>query len=250
MAVENYQLWQEYKENNNQEARQQLILSYLSLVKYQVGRIKMIVPDFVESDDLESFGIIGLIDALERFDYERGIKFTSYASKRIRGEIIDHLRKLDWLPHSLRQKGKKIRERAEKMAQSLGRKPTEDELARELDMSREKINSLYYKLYSSQWVSLYKELADGQLLDIVQVETRGCPENSFQDKQVLKLLTEAIDRLNEKERLVITLYYYEELTQNEIASVMELSSARISQLHKKAVYRLRGFLGSKKGQLV
>lgn len=250
MAVENYQLWQKYKEKNDQEARQQLILSYLSLVKYQAGRVKMLVPDFIEKDDLESFGIIGLIDALEKFDYERGIKFTSYASKRIKGEIIDRLRKLDWLPHSLRREGKKLRQKAEEMAQNLGRKPTKDELAGKVDISREKINNLYYKIFSSRWVSLYKDFGNGQLLDIMQARASEQPENSFQNKQALGLLTDAIKRLDKKERLVITFYYYEELTQNEIAEVMDLSPARISQLHKKAVCRLRGFLSNKKEQLV
>lgn len=250
MTVENYELWQKYKEKGDKDAREQLILAYLPLVKYQAGRVKMLVPGFIEKDDLESFGIIGLIDALKRFDYKKGIKFSSYASKRIRGEIIDHLRDLDWLPHSLRQKGKKLRRKAEKMAQSLGRKPGMDELARELDISREKINNLYYKLYSSQWVSLYKEMGEGRLLDIMQAKSEDCPESSFQNRQAIKLLTEAINGLNKKERLVISLYYYEELTQSEIAEVMDLSPARISQLHKKAVYRLRGSLSNKKEQLV
>ena len=251
--VENLKLWKSYKENNDQRARQELITAYLPLVKYQAGRVKMMVPEFIDQDDLESFGIIGLLEALERFDYKRGNKFTTFASPRIRGEIIDHLRRLDWLPHSMRRQGKKVKEAVEKMTGQLGRKPTVDELSEELDISQNRINNLYYKLYSAQWVSLFKgtgDKEDSYLIELLENKKQLRPDHSFQKKTAVKLLSKAIDKLNEQERLVISLYYYEDLTQKEIAEVMELSEARISQLHKKAVYRLRGFLSRKKEQLV
>ncbi|MDI3546952.1 MAG: polymerase sigma factor FliA [Halanaerobiales bacterium] len=248
--IENYTLWQEFKDHHNEEARQELILKYLPLVKYQVGRIKMVVPGFIEEDDLESYGIIGLIDAINKFDYRQEIKFESYASRRIRGEIIDHLRRLDWLPHSLRRDAKQLQETAERLAGKLGRKPTVNELADALNISRDKVNQLYYQIYSSQWISLFDQKGDIQLFEIFKEDSDKGPEKHYQQKERENLLAEAIDRLSEAERLVISLYYYEELTQKEIARVMGLSPARISQLHKRAVYRLRGMLSRKKEQLV
>lgn len=245
-----YTLWQQLKEKGCKEAREKLIIKYLSLVKYQAGRIKMLVPTFIEQGDLESYGVIGLIDAIERFDPEKGIKFKTYASKRIRGEIIDYLRRLDWLPHNLRQDGKRIKAEAERLTKKLGKSPSIEELASNLNISRKKINSLYYKIYSSQMVSLYNQVGDNPLLNLLQEEEGKQPESIFQEKEKEKILSKALEQLNEKEYLVISLYYYEELTQVEIAEVMNLSPARISQIHKKAVYRLRGLLSRKKEQLV
>ncbi|MFW5856031.1 MAG: sigma-70 family RNA polymerase sigma factor [Bacillota bacterium] len=250
--IENIQLWKEYKENSDKNARQKLIKNYLPLVKYQAGRVEMLVPDFIEKEDLESFGIIGLLDAIERFDHRRGIKFKTYASRRIRGEIIDHLRRLDWLPHSMRRQGKKLKKAAERLRDELGRRPTVEELSQEMDLPREKINELYHKLYSSQWISLYSEMGEGEsvILDLIPDNTGKNPEKELDNSITVELLAEAIDNLGEKQKLVISLYYYEELTQVEIAEVMNLSEARISQIHQKAVYRLRGYLSHKKGQLV
>jgi RNA polymerase sigma factor for flagellar operon FliA len=251
--VDNLKLWKAYQENSDEKIRQKLITAYLPLVKYQAGRVKMMVPEFIEQDDLESFGIIGLLEALDRFDYKRGNKFTTYASPRIRGEIIDHLRNLDWLPHSLRREGKKVQEAVSRMTGELGRKPTGEELSEELGITESRINNIYYKLYSSQWVSLYSELGDesgSYLIDLIRDSQEARPGKSLQKKKIIKLLSQAIDKLNQQERLVVSLYYYEDLTQKEIAGVMELSEARISQLHKRAVYRLRGFLSRKKEQLV
>lgn len=250
--IDNYKLWKEYKEDNSSEAREKLIKEYLPLVKYHAGRVKMIVPEFVEKDDLISFGVIGLIDALEKFDYTKKIEFSTYANKRVRGEIIDHLRDLDWLPHSLRRDGKKLKKVVEKMTQNLGRRPTVDEISEKINFSRKKINKLYYKLYSSQWVSLDQEIGDGEstILDTISSSENNNPLQKLNKDKAVQILSEAIEKLKEKQKLVISLYYYEDLTQVEIAKVMELSEARISQIHKKAVYRLRGFLSRKKEQLL
>ena len=250
--IDNYKLWKEYKEDNSSEAREKLIKEYLPLVKYHAGRVKMIVPEFVEKDDLISFGVIGLIDALEKFDYNKKIEFSTYANKRVCGEIIDHLRDLDWLPHSLRRDGKKLKKTVEEMTQNLGRRPTVDEISEKIDFSRKKINKLYYKLYSSQWVSLDQELGDGEstILDTISSNENNNPLQKLKKDKAVQILSEAIEKLKEKQKLVISLYYYEDLTQVEIAEIMELSEARISQIHKKAVYRLRGFLSRKKEQLL
>lgn len=248
--LEEIKLWREFKENNSFTARQQLIIEYLPQVRYQAGRIKMNVPDFIEQDDLESYGVIGLIDAIYKFDYKKGIKFSTYASRRIYGEIIDHLRKLDWLPHSVRREGKRLKNTVDQFTGKYGRRPSVDELARALNINREKVDTLYSQIYSSQWVSVYEEFGDTQLYNLLKDDRENQPEVIYQRRNSEKLLAKAIDNLSEAEKLVISLYYYEGLTQKEIAEVMELSSARVSQLHKKAINRLRGSLARKKEQLI
>jgi len=244
--LENKELWRRYKEDNDREAREQLIMEYLDLVKYQAGRINTYVPDRIELEDLESYGIIGLIDAIEKFDPDRGYKFNSYAQKRIKGEIIDQLRKLDWLPHSLRQKAKIIKSKTQELEKKLNRKPELDEIVEEVDFSKNQIKKIMKKLDQSQWVSIYSELNGKSLLDWLPSNKDDKPENILDKKHSVKILTKAIKNLNERQKLVVSLIYYEELTQKEVAEVMDLSPARISQIHKKAVYRLRGFLSRKK----
>lgn len=242
----NKELWRQYKEENDREAREQLIMEYLDLVKYQAGRINTYVPDRIELEDLESYGIIGLIDAIEKFDPKRGYKFNSYAQKRIKGEIIDQLRKLDWLPHSLRQKAKIIKSKTQELENKLNRQPNLDEIVEEVDFSKKQIKKIMKKIDQSQWVSIYSELNGKSLLDWLPSGKADKPENILDKKHAVKILTEAIKNLNERQKLVVSLIYYEELTQKEVAEVMDLSPARISQIHKKAVYRLRGFLSRKK----
>ncbi|MFW6269794.1 MAG: sigma-70 family RNA polymerase sigma factor [Bacillota bacterium] len=247
--IKDITLWKKYKKNNSEEARNQLIEKNLTLVKYQAGRINLIIPDFIEKEDLESFGMIGLIEAVENFKPEYGIEFKTYAQKRVRGAMLDYLRELDWLPSSLRREGKKIKNTVKKLSQELGRKPSMEELSAEIDISRKRIDNIYQKIYSSNWISLYGEVGDRKILDFLEGDNNR-PEKLFNKKGALRVLTAAIKKLPEKEKLVITLYYYEELTQKEIASIMELSPARISQLHKKAVQRLRGFLSRRKEELL
>ena len=244
--LENKELWRRYKEDDDREAREQLIMEYLDLVKYQAGRINTYVPDRIELEDLESYGIIGLIDAIEKFDPDRGYKFNSYAQKRIKGEIIDQLRKLDWLPHSLRQKAKIIKSKTQELEKKLNRKPELDEIVEEVDFSKNQIKKIMKKLDQSQWVSIYSELNGKSLLDWLPSNKDDKPENILDKRHSVKILTKAIKNLNERQKLVVSLIYYEELTQKEVAEVMDLSPARISQIHKKAVYRLRGFLSRKK----
>ncbi|MFW6264557.1 MAG: sigma-70 family RNA polymerase sigma factor [Bacillota bacterium] len=243
-------LWIKYKKNRDQEIFQKLVLNYISLVKYHASRIKMMVPAFIDEDDLFSSGILGLMDAVNKFDPEKGVLFQTYASRRIRGEIIDHLRKLDWLPHSVRRQGKYLMELSEKLSKKNGKKPDLDQLASSSNLSKEKIKDLYNKMYSSQWVSLYDEFGDIPILDLLTAEKKKRPDSLYEEKEKEKLLSEAIDKLDKQEKLIIALVYYEELSQKEVAEVMGLSAARISQLHKKAVSRLRGILSQKKESLL
>ncbi len=244
--LSNQDLWRRFKEENDQKAREELIMEYLDLVKYQAGRINTYVPDRIELEDLESYGIIGLIDAIEKFDPERGYKFNSYAQKRIKGEIIDQLRKLDWLPHSLRQKAKIIKNKSRELESQLNRSPKIDELVDELDFSKSQITKVLKKLEESQWVSIYSELNGKSLIDWLPSSKVNKPQKVLDKKNATKILKKAIENLSDKQKLVVSLIYYEELTQKEVAEVMELSPARISQIHKKAVYRLRGYLSRKK----
>ena len=246
--LSNKELWRRYKEENDHDAREQLIIEYLDLVKYQAGRINIYVPDRIELEDLESYGIIGLIDAIEKFDPKRGYKFNSYAQLRIKGEIIDQLRKLDWLPHSLRQKAKKIKSKTKELESRLKRTPTVDEIASELDLSKKQINNILKKLKESQWVSIYSELNGKSLIDWLPSSKSNKPNEILDKKNAIKVLKNAIEKLDEKQKLIISLIYYEELTQKEVAEIMDLSPARISQIHKKTVYRLRGYLARKKDE--
>ncbi|NLM96234.1 MAG: FliA/WhiG family RNA polymerase sigma factor [Halanaerobiaceae bacterium] len=246
--VEEYSVWVDFKDNNNQDSFQELVLRYLPLVKYTVGRIKMMVPGFIEEDDLISYGILGLIDAIHKYDYKKGVLFETYASRRIRGEIIDNLRKLDWLPHSVRRDSKIIKDTAERLKKEKGRKATLDELAEACKISKERIQELKQQLHSSEWVSLYDEFDDIRIFDIISGNDDE-PEKVYNSNLRVEILASAIERLNEDEKLVIALVYYEELTQKEIAEIMQLSAARVSQIHKKAVNRLRGMLVREREQL-
>jgi|SRR6056297_1092985 len=246
--LSNQQLWRRFKKDNDQKAREQLIMEYLDLVKYQAGRINTYVPDKVELEDLESYGVIGLIDAIEKFDPERGYKFSSYAQKRIKGEIIDQLRKLDWLPHSLRHRAKIIKNKTRELENELNRRPKLDEIVKELDFSKKQVKKVMKKLEESQWVSIYSELNGQSLIDWLPNNKVNKPQKILDKKNATKVLKAAIENLTDKQQLIVSLIYYEELTQKEVAEVMDLSPARISQIHKKAVYRLRGYLSRKKDQ--
>ena len=247
--IKYYNLWKKFKEEDCEQAREQLILNYLSIVKYHTGRINMLVPNFIDKEDLESYGIIGLINAVENFDYTRGIEFSTFADKRVKGAIIDYLRELDWLPASMRREAKKVKRTVKEM-EGDGQKPTMSEVSEKLNISKDRLKNIYQKVYSSEWVSLYNETGDEQILDFLEGNKKLKPDNQFQQNQARKLLKEALEKLPENEYLVISLYYYEELSQKEISSIMEVSASRVSQLHKKAVYRLRGSLSRKKTEIV
>lgn len=245
--IENYDLWNKFQNEDSEVAREKIILNNLDLVKFQAKRVGALIPDFIDEDDLQSYGMIGLIEAVERFDPEMGYKFSTFASKRVRGAIIDFLRELDWLPHSIRTDAKKIINEKDKLS-GKSKENNISELAEELKISEARIKKVLRYFNASQWVSLDIEYEDATLLDIIASDTSG-PDKKLDKELGRKILTEAVDKLSDQERLVISLYYYEELTQEEIAEVLGLSTARISQIHKKSIQRLRGYLASKKADL-
>lgn len=240
-------LWKAFH-GGDREARNALIEEYTPLVKYVAGRVKMVVPDHVELNDLVSFGILGLIQAVERFDPDQGIKFSTYAATRIRGAILDELRAQDWISRSSREKAKRLSKLYSEMEQRLGRYPEDEEVAKALDISLEQFHQMVSEANIPELTSLNTVIdpeSSMELIDLVADHNEG-PESALYDKEVQRLLGEAVDRLKEQEKLVLALYYYEELTQMEIAQVLDLSTARVSQIHSKAILRLRGMLSRKR----
>ena len=249
------ELWVKYKEDGSQSAREKLILKYVPLVKHIVGKLIINIPDKYKFDDLVNYGILGLMDALERFDYQRGIKFSTYAVPRIKGSIYDEVRKDDWVPQSVRKKSKKFTSALMKLEDKLNRKPTDKEIKEELDLNTKQYQKMLSEINIPENISLEKIISfkDNDTLtikDLVQDSEDEQPDKVFDYNKMKEILGAAIDKLPQKEKLVVSLYYYEDLTLAEIGEIMELTPARISQLHTKSIFRLRGYLGQKKELLV
>lgn len=247
--------WHRFKTTGDTASREHLIVSYLPLVKYVAGRVSLGLPPHIEGADLESYGIFGLIDALQKFDPGRGFKFETYAIARIRGAIIDGLRSESWAPQ-LRQRARALEEAYVSLENRLGRSPTDAELAEFLGCSVEELARREAEMGALSVLSL-----DDMQAEAGEEDSRTLGEKLIDEKspdpfgmvvgrELAEVLGEAIDRLPEKERLVVTLYYYEGLTAKEISQVMGLSAARISQLHSKAILRLRGRLSRSKASLL
>jgi len=228
---------------------------YLPLVKRIAGRLAMSLPSHVDEDDLIGYGVFGLLDAWQRFDPARGVKFETYASLRIRGAIIDGLRAMDWVPHSARQKVKHVQEAFAELENRLGRAATTEEVAQYLQMDRQELDGL---LLQGQMLMLtsFDELAvsedgdnSGTPLNLLLDPEAQEAFQAIEKEEQYRILAEAVDKLPEKEKLVVALYYQEELTLKEIAAVMKLSESRISQLHSQAILRLRGRLSRQKKNL-
>lgn len=253
--VDTAALWAKYKESRDQRAREDLVAKYAPLVRYVAGRLAMGLPSQVELDDLESYGLFGLLEAIDRFDINRGVKFETYAMTRIRGAIIDGLRADTWAP-ALKQKAKQMEQAQAALESELGREPTDEELAKTLGMTVADLARRQSEVSAAVMVSLDEVSAIGEdgegssAGDRLQDPNSPDPEAEALFTERREILAQAIEKLSEKERLVVTLFYYEGLTAKEIAMVMNLSVARISQLHSKAILRLRGRLSRSKQQLI
>ena len=228
-------IWKEYRSSNAPELREQLILAYSPTVKYVAGRLAIHLGQHMDFEDLVSYGIFGLIDAIDKYDAGRGVKFETYASLRIRGAIIDNIRNIDWVPRTLRQKSKKFEQVYTALESDLGRDPTEDEIAKKLGLSTEETRDMIRDSAVLSLVSL-----DEVEYDIGDEDT---PESSFNKQELREILIEAIENLTEKERLVVTLHYFEELTLREISKVMQVTESRISQIHSKSLVKMKNRLG-------
>jgi len=245
-------LWKQWKEEGDERAKKQLIESYLPLVDYAAGRLAVGLPKTVSREDLASTGVLGLIDAMDKFDYERGLQFETYASWRIRGAMIDGLRQNDWVPRSVREKAKKIEDAYQKLEQKYMRAVTDAEISEFLQVSEADFQQMLQDVAVSTISSFDEPVKDDEnevRLSFLVDEKAKNPDYTVNEAHLKDTLAKAIDRLTEKERIVVSLFYYEELSLSEIAEVMSLSPSRISQLHSKAILRLRGSLNRFKEQL-
>ena len=248
-AIELKDLWRRYKSSGDEQARERLVVAYSPLVKYVSGRMASGLPAHVEEADLISYGLLGLISAIERFDPEREIKFETYAITRIKGAIIDELRSLDWVPRSVRSRAREIEKAQSKLEHELQRAQTEAELATKLGIDEEELQSSLLEIANSSVYALDElwTVSDSSgdqvsLLDTISDPRAKDPQESLASSEVKDRLTEAISSLPEREQLVVALYYYENLTLREIGEVLGVTESRVSQLHTKAVMRLKSGL--------
>lgn len=244
------ELWHEYKNNNCQETRDKLILHYSPLVKYIAGRISAGLPQSVDQGDLVSYGIFGLIDAIEKYDMTREIKFETYAISRIKGAIIDELRALDWVPRSVRYRARELERVYYELENELRRVPTDEEVAKAMGITIEEHNDLLAQLSYTSVLALEELWSVGEkddkvsLIDSIEDTSSPDPAQTFEFEEIKDILADAIKRLPERERTVIGLYYYDGLTLREIGDILGVTESRVSQLHTKAVLRLKAKMRS------
>lgn len=246
MDPEVHALWERYRDAPTADVREQLILQYAPLVKYVAGRVGVGLPNNIEHGDLVSYGMFGLIDAIERFDLDVGVKFETYAITRIRGAIIDELRSVDWVPRSVRAKARRINKAMQHLEGKLKRTPTDEELAVEVGVSVEVLRDMLETVSFTSVVALDESLNVGgedggrtALVDTLQDVTSIGPEENVDDLETKQLLVETIERLSEREQKVIALYYFEGLTLAQIGGILGVTESRVCQIHTKAVVSLR-----------
>ncbi len=245
-AIELREMWRRYKTDGDQRARERLVVAYSPLVKYVAGRTAAGLPPHVEEADLISYGLGGLIAAIERFDPSREIKFETYAIMRIKGAIIDELRAMDWVPRSVRARAREVERANAKLEHTLQRAPTDKEIAAEMKVSVEELNNSLLAISHSSMVALDElwSTSDSSgdqvsLMDTLEDTTAPDPAKALDVGDLKDRIADSIATLPEREKLVIALYYYENLTLREIGEVLGVTESRVSQLHTKAVLRLR-----------
>ncbi len=242
------EIWLKYKNNPNIDLRNNIVLNYLYLVKQVVYRMTPGYKNYIEKDDLLSYGVLGLIDAIEKYDISKNVKFVTYASLRIKGSIIDNIRKLDWAPRGLRQRVKKVEECYQRFLLENGREPTENELARALSITEKELNKFMDNSYVYNIVSFDEQISasisEGSLVDLFNES----PDSIFEEKELVANLSEGIESLSEKEKQVISLYYYDELTLKEIGKVLGVSESRVCQIHSKSILKLNMYFQKKQKQ--
>ncbi|MGI8945284.1 MAG: RNA polymerase sigma factor WhiG [Thermoleophilaceae bacterium] len=248
-AIELKDLWRRYKQDGDERARERIVLAYAPLVKYVAGRMSSGLPAHVEKADLISYGLLGLISAIERFDPGREIRFETFAITRVKGSIIDELRSLDWVPRSVRAKAREIERANARLEHQLHRAPTDQEMAQALGVTQDEFQDSLLKISNSSIVALDElwAVSDSSgdtvsLLDTIQDPEAVDPSHEVDLTDMKDRLADAIARLPEREKLVVALYYYENLTLREIGEVLGVTESRVSQLHTKAVLRLKSRL--------
>ncbi len=241
-------LWEEYARTKSPEVREKIILEYAPLVKVVAGRLSMYLGYNVEYEDLVSYGIFGLIDAIDKFDFLKDVKFETYASLRIRGSILDQIRKMDWIPRTIRQKQKKIDAVIREIETRYGRSATDEEISAGLGISGEEYLDWQSQMKITNVVSLNEFLEQGSEVPNESAQSRSSqfdsPEAVLEREEIKKMLMESLELLTEKERKVIVFYYYEDLTLKKISNILGVSESRISQLHTRALQKMRGKMGN------
>ncbi len=244
-------LWEDYSKTKSPEIREKIILEYAPLVKLVAGRLSMYLGYNVEYDDLVGYGIFGLIDAIDKFDSLKAVKFETYASLRIRGAILDQIRKMDWIPRTIRQKQKRIDSAIKEIETMQGRNATDEEIAQSLGITDDEYLDWQSQMKVTGVVSLNEFMEQGSEIPTDQNSQSRFdgPEEVLEKEELKKVLMQALELLTEKEKKVILLYYYEELTLKEISRVLEVSESRISQLHTKALQKMKTKMGNYMGIL-
>lgn len=244
-------LWDQYAKCKSYELREKIIIEYAPLVKLVAGRLSMYLGYNVEYEDLVSYGIFGLIDAIDKYDFNKNVKFETYASLRIRGAILDQIRKMDWIPRSVRQKQKKIDMTMSKLEAEYGRPATDEEIAKELDITVDELDTWNGQTKISNIISLEDFIEQGSeiRMDASHNSQFEQPEKIVEKSELALMLEKALDELTEKEKSVVLFYYYEDLSLKEISKVLGVSESRVSQLHTKAIQKMKKHLGGYMGLL-
>ena len=245
-------LWEDYARLKTSDLREKLILEYAPLVKVVAGRLSMYLGYNVEYEDLVSYGVFGLIDAIDKFDTSKEVKFETYASLRIRGAILDQIRKMDWIPRTIRQRQKQLDTAMKELVRRNGKPATEAEIAAYMGISEDELLDWQMQVKADNMISLNEYVEQGNDISSDKSISSGfdTPEGVIEKNELKEVLQEALELLTEKEKKVILLYYYEELTLKEISRVLEVSESRISQLHTKALQKMKTKMGSYIGILV
>ncbi|MCT4688253.1 FliA/WhiG family RNA polymerase sigma factor [Vallitalea sp.] len=239
-------LWKKYSKEKSFDIKEKLIIEYAQLVKVVAGRLNMYLGNNVEYEDLVGYGVFGLIDAIDKFNFEKGVKFETYASLRIRGAILDNIRRMDWIPRSLRKKQKLIDNANSKLENALERLATDEEIACELDITLKEYKKWLNQTKLLTLTSLEEYIEQGSEIRIEPMNKSRYtqPERVVEKNELKEILAEVIDNLLENEKRVIVLYYFEELTLKEISQILEVSESRVSQIHTKALKKLKIKLGN------
>jgi RNA polymerase sigma factor for flagellar operon FliA len=250
------ELWTLYKNSRDPAVRDMFVKQYAPLVKYVAGKVAVGMPHNIEFDDLVGYGVFGLFDAIEKFDPDKHVKFKTYAVTRIRGAIFDELRSIDWVPRSVRQKSREVEDAVHRLESSLGRSVSDNEIANEMGMNMQDYQKTILKISGTSIMSLNDVWYTGEdndkvsIVDSIESPTGLNPDIIVEKDEIKRVIIEAINELPEKEKKVLVLYYYEDLTLKEIGKVLEVTESRVSQLHTKAIMRLRAKLTNlKKGIL-
>jgi RNA polymerase sigma factor for flagellar operon FliA len=243
-------VWLQFvQDKSNKEIRDRLIIQYIYLIKYVVGRLRISLPNTISTEDIAGYGVEGLIDAIEKFSPARGVRFETYALLRIRGAIIDRIRSLDWVPRGAQKRFKNIQKAIASLQGKLGRQPNTEEIAKELELPKEKVEASMAEMESNTMISIYdrKDSSNDsvEIIDTIQDKNADDPLALLENRDVKNELSKALGNLPERERMILALYYHENMTLKEIGATLTISESRVCQLHAQAIMKLRKLLSSR-----